>query len=366
MPAYIQSTSMISPQDTCGEDSLEQPRHEVCQHLLCVDPDYKALIPPARLRRMSRILKMGLAGSSLCIQRSPVKPDAVIVGTGLSCVTDLERFMRSCDDEHEQMLSPTPFINSSHNSVAGQIAMANQITGYNNTHFHGVSSLESALVDALMLLDEGDSRCVLVGGVDEYSQMKFDVFSRVGWWRQQPVDNLELLHTRGEGSIMGEGAAFFALSGQPSGTDLAQLVDVTSSLCTDDADEALQRICAFLERQGIALEDVDVIVDGRNGDGPSDAVYEAVEALWGARTGERRPDVVAYKHLCGEYLTASGFGLWLSVRLLHGQHLPACAVVRRSGRSQWRNVLFYNCFRSSVDKCCVCNYTESMALLRAV
>jgi hypothetical protein len=40
--------------------------------------------------------------------------------------------------------------------------------------------------------------------------------------------------------------------------------------------------------------------------------------------------------------------------------------VRRSGRSQWRNVLFYNCFRSGVDKCCVCNYTESMALLRAV
>ena len=57
-------------------------------------------------------------------------------------------------------------------------------------------------------------------------------------------------------------------------------MDVTSSLCTDDADEALQRICAFLERQGIALEDVDVIVDGRNGDEPSDAVYEAVEALW--------------------------------------------------------------------------------------
>ena len=155
---------MISPQDTGGGQS-GAARHEVCQHLLCVDPDYKALIPLARLRRMSRIpSRWGWQGSSLYIQRSPVKPDAVIVGTGLSCVTDLERFWRSCDDEHEQMLSPTPFINSSHNSVAGQIAMANQITGYNNTHFHGVSSLESALVDALMLLDEGDSRCVLVGG----------------------------------------------------------------------------------------------------------------------------------------------------------------------------------------------------------
>ena len=32
---------------------------------------------------MSRILKMGLAGSSLCIQRSPVKPDAVIVGSAV-------------------------------------------------------------------------------------------------------------------------------------------------------------------------------------------------------------------------------------------------------------------------------------------
>ncbi len=64
MKAYITSTGIISPQETHnGVDFPDSVREEVSDRLLCIEPDYKVLINPVQLRRMPRILKMGLACS---------------------------------------------------------------------------------------------------------------------------------------------------------------------------------------------------------------------------------------------------------------------------------------------------------------
>ena len=60
--------------------------------------------------------------------------------------------------------------------------------------------------------------------------------------------------------------------------------------------------------------------------------HEAVSP--GGRTGERSARCGGLRYLCGGISMASGFYLWLSVRLRHGQHSPAvlwCAVQAASG-----------------------------------
>src|SRR4030042_2478095 len=95
MKAYITSTGLISPQHT--HDATGFPDHVesfMANRLTCIEPDYRNLINPILLRRMPRILKMGLASSQLCISRSGnIQPEAIIVGTGLGCLNNLEQFL---------------------------------------------------------------------------------------------------------------------------------------------------------------------------------------------------------------------------------------------------------------------------------
>ena len=90
-------------------------------------------------------------------------PDAVIAGTGLGCLEDTEKFLGSIYTLQEHLLNPTPFINSTHNTIAGAIALAIKCHGYNATYTHRGFSFESALLDALMLASENPEAAILAG-----------------------------------------------------------------------------------------------------------------------------------------------------------------------------------------------------------
>ena len=118
-----------------------------------LNPIIKTLINPILLRRMPRILKMGLAAAQLCINRSGgINPDGIIVGTGLGCLDNLEKFLMEVIDNQEHITSVLPFINSTHNAVAAQISMLLKNQNYNVTYCHRGFSFESALLDAMMLI----------------------------------------------------------------------------------------------------------------------------------------------------------------------------------------------------------------------
>jgi 3-oxoacyl-(acyl-carrier-protein) synthase len=292
---YINSIGLISPQGAV-EDG----------HFVCVEPVYSEFINPVQLRRMSRILKMGLGAASMCINDLPeTKIDAIIVGTGLACIVDLEKFLLSILDGDEQGLSPIPFINSSHNTVAAQIAMRHKITGYNNTYCHRGASFESALLDALMLLDENEAQHILVGGIDEYSQQ----------YRMMMNENIKMKNV-----MLGEGAAFFILEKERTENSFAELKGVHSFLMKDEVlnhdDVSLIKteISCFLQKHGLKMADIDVLVSGKNGNHATDGIYNELEKYCfpNART-------LYYKHLCGEYMTSTAFALGLAARQLKGQ-----------------------------------------------
>ena len=292
---YINSIGSISPQGTI-EDG----------HFACVEPIYRELINPLLLRRMSRILKMGLGASTLCINNLPgIEIDAVIVGTGLACIIDLEKFLVSFLDKNEQSISPIPFINSSHNTVAAQIAMMSKITGYNNTFCHRGISFEAALQDAIMLLNEKEAKHVLVGGIDEYSKhyqlMKSD---------ERKMKNV----------VLGEGATFFILEKEQRKDTFGEIGDVHSFLMKNDENDEVDtnylknEISCFLQKNNLDMNDIDVFVSGKNGNCITDVIYNELE-----KDCFQKAETVYYKHLCGEYMTSTAFALEMITRKLKGE-----------------------------------------------
>lgn len=83
--------------------------------------DIKVLIPEMNLRRrMSRVVKSAWPpGIGIgCWNSAHGQPiDAIITATGLGCIADSEKFLDGLIAGNETMLNPTPFIQSTFNTV---------------------------------------------------------------------------------------------------------------------------------------------------------------------------------------------------------------------------------------------------------
>lgn len=129
------------------------------------EPDYKQWIAPNALRRMNKALRMGVGAGCVLGQSYPIK--SILVGTGIGCFKFSMGFTQSYLEDKMGSLSPTPFIQSTDNTIAGQIALALKCNGYNITYNSKGFAFENALLDAWMLSKE-KAGTILVGGVDEY------------------------------------------------------------------------------------------------------------------------------------------------------------------------------------------------------
>ena len=108
-PCYINVVSSFHPDGTIGQDGV----------LHTADYNYNEIITnPNIRRRMSRIVKMGVACGLDCIAKSQNKTiDAIITATGLGYLTDMEKFLNNMVENNEQLLNPTAFIQSTFNVV---------------------------------------------------------------------------------------------------------------------------------------------------------------------------------------------------------------------------------------------------------
>ena len=171
--------------------------------------DVKTLIPDAALRRrMSRLVKSGVSVGMACVQRCSQPIDAIITATGFGCLDDSEKFLRTLIENDEQLLNPTPFIQSTFNTVGGQIGLLCKNHCYNMTYTHRGRSFESALMDAMLLIQSGEAHCVLLGAFDQNTPSQLKIMERMGLWRH---------------ATAGEGAYFFVLSDSKNDSTLAQI-----------------------------------------------------------------------------------------------------------------------------------------------
>src|SRR4029079_11207934 len=102
---------------------LTEPVEYGGNRLSCVEPDYKTIIDIKLIRRMSRIIKMGVAAGIECLNEAGISvPDAITTGTAYGCLEDTGVFLSKMVEQNEELLTPTSFIQSTHNTVGAQIA----------------------------------------------------------------------------------------------------------------------------------------------------------------------------------------------------------------------------------------------------
>ncbi|UJH91644.1 beta-ketoacyl synthase chain length factor [Antarcticibacterium sp. 1MA-6-2] len=252
---YINGIGSISAQEI--KELFEEKVIRYNQNIIpAVSPDFKKHIPAMQLRRMSKGIKMGLTAAKTALEDADVEvPDVVITGTGQGSKIDTEKFLQEMLDREEETLSPTSFIQSTHNTIGGQIALNLACKGYNMTYSQNSASLESALIDSLLFLQEDSENTVLVGGVDEISEKitSFQVLD--GQVKSEAIDNLQLLNSSTPGTIISEGAHFLTISAESTANSYAELVDV-SVVNSEDPKTVSEKIQQFLLKNNRSLKQI--------------------------------------------------------------------------------------------------------------
>ena len=321
-PCYIHSVASISAQETFTNDSfLETVATHESNTVAAIRPNYKAYIPPAASRRMASGVKMGVVTAKIALEEANiVQPDAIITGTGMGCIEDSEKFLHTILENDEQYLTPTSFIQSTHNTVGAQIALGIQCKAYNVTYVHGANSFEAALIDAQLLLHEAAASNILVGGVDELGKKFIHDYAALQENQTVPFS---------------EGAHFFTLGTEKKQSSYAALtaVDCIQSIVIENIE---QKTTAFLHHNNLTPADIDLVVLGTNGDS-YDTYYEALQNRLFQNTTQ-----IQYKHLSGEYHTASAFGLWTASKIIKEQTIPEAVLINDIKKTHYKNVLLYN------------------------
>ncbi|MBO8456369.1 MAG: beta-ketoacyl synthase chain length factor [Bacteroidetes bacterium] len=248
------------------------------------------------LRRMSRMVRMGVAAGMLCLDGIPNDAiGAIVTATCLGGLEDTEKFLAEISERNEAGLNPTPFMRSVFNTVGAQIALLKGIKVYNVTYVHRTASFENALYDALMLISEG-RRNVLAGAFDEMTPSSVTVKERLGLYRH--------------GRHPGEGASFFLLSDRSSdclsARPLALLYGVDVFRGSMSEEETRVHMSGFIASHGVPESDVEII-DG--------SVYRALYGEWGTVSARILSEVAvsmsgrgsryALLHNCSDGLTHS-------------------------------------------------------------
>jgi 3-oxoacyl-[acyl-carrier-protein] synthase II len=329
MVAYIKGSALISPQQTFAQhgfpEDLTQPYGK---YLKCIEPVYRDFIDPMVARRMSRIVKMGVCGALKCLQVSGIRiPDAIIAGTGLGCLEDTEKFLASIYNSEEKLLNPTPFIQSTHNTVAGAIALALKCHGYNATYTHRGFSFESALEDSLMQLNNNPALYILTGGFDELTESAYIITQRLGLWKN--------------GCIPGEGVAFFMLGGVKEKNDAVCLRAIKTFYKPDGFDAINSQVNGFLTENHKLPGDIDLVILGNCGSSNTNTVYDQLVDRTFHDTA-----FTGYKHLCGEYDTSSSFAMWLASQMIKEQYIPVYLHANKNP-DHLNNILIYNHLRGT-------------------
>ena len=203
-----------------------------------VATDIKLLIPDAGLRRrMSRVIKSAVTTAVECVGgvENIDSLDAIITATGWGCLADSERFLRNIIAEKEQLLNPTPFIQSTFNTVGGQIALLRHNHCYNVTYVNRSHSFEDALLDAMMRIADGESKNILIGAFDEQTPSQHCIMERMGTFRRCKD---------------GEGTVFAHITAEQNEASIAQITQIDFLAKTLSEEECLAQ---YATKEGCKL-----------------------------------------------------------------------------------------------------------------
>ncbi|MCL2739252.1 MAG: hypothetical protein FWE30_07375, partial [Bacteroidales bacterium] len=147
-------------------------------------------------------------------------------------------------EQEEEFLQSGFFIQSTHNTIAFQVAMGLGCHGYNNTFVQRRLSFESALLDACMLFEEGKVHTVSTGGHDELSPTYFGLLDKAGHY--------SFCEESSTGSFSGEGSISFVLNNSPQDGSYAVIQALEMQYIPQNEASFASVALPFLQRQGLA------------------------------------------------------------------------------------------------------------------
>ncbi len=307
---YIQAAEQISIQTPLSEEWMEQPivYHE--PFVKAVNPAFREYIAPNEARRMGNIMKRAIVTSLKVLKETGINhPDAIITGTSIGSLNYTEKFLDDLVENGEESLSPTYFMQTTHNTVSSAISIYTATHSYNTTYSHGGISFELALKDAWMQLNLGQISNALVGGHDEMVESYYELLRKTGY-------------VGVEGMVpCGECAMSMMLNKQVSPDNLCELAGV-SIFRMKSVQNIRKQLEALVEKANIKVETIQMVMTGVNGNPENDRLYQPVlDELF------PQAEHLQYKQLFGENYTVSALGLYAAAHLMKKQGMPVMLFV---------------------------------------
>ncbi|MDR1543576.1 MAG: beta-ketoacyl synthase chain length factor [Prevotellaceae bacterium] len=318
---YINSIKQISAQPPLTDEWFDNPVFYNEQYIRATDADYKQYFSPLEARRLGKILKRALLTSREAMQESGVQnPDAIITGTGLGCIENTEIFLDKLVREGEELLNPTHFMNSTHNTISSLVAIDAKCHGYNSTYAHKGISFECALQDAFLQMQSGKIGTALVGAHDEMTPAYFTLLKKAGYLG---VENQV---------FAGETALAMMLSTEKTEKSLCKI-------------ENVEKFYGDISQYAIRDTQIDHIMVGVNGNAATDKIYyENCKKLF--------PNIplLQYKNIFGESYTAPAFGVYAAALCLKKEKIPNQLRIKnyelRIEEKKTNKILIYNHFEN--------------------
>jgi 3-oxoacyl-(acyl-carrier-protein) synthase len=333
---FINDTYCISPQLTFDDSFFEsQPIIHSGNRYVAEEPSNSGIIPGGLLRRMGKAVRMGVGAGLPLINRN-ADIDAIILGTANGGLEDCLKFLNQIVDYEEGTLTPTNFVQSTPNAVAGSLALMSKNTGYNATHVNKGLAFESALLDALLLLNENKAKNVLLGGIEEISDYNYNIDLLGGSFKSELVTSETLFGSDTAGTVCGEGAAMFVISSQKTERSFAKILDV-NQISFPDENLLSEKLGHFLRRNGLDEDEIDALILGYSGDNRNDFWFQNIHQNLFPQCRSYH-----YKNLVGDYPTSSAFAMWLAVQIFRKKDIPKQPV---SGTENVKTILIYNHYK---------------------
>ena len=296
---FIQAAEQVSIQEPLSEQWMTEPLSYDEPLVKAQNPAFRDYMAANEARRMGGLMKRALVTTLKVLKETGIEhPDAIITGTCLGSLDYTERILDAMLENGEEALSPTHFMQSTHNTVGSALAIYTKTHGYNTTYSHGSISFDLTVQDAWILMQLGKISTALVGGHDEMTEGYFSKLQQVNF-------------VGVEGMVpCGEMAMSMLLNTDPSVDHLAELAGIRMSF-RPSGEQLRQQLDSLLAQAGMTLDDVSLVMTGMNGNPANDQLYKPMlETLFAEKP------TMDYKRVFGENYPASALGLYAAAHLL--------------------------------------------------
>jgi len=302
---YIQAAEQISIQQPLSEEWFSAPIFYHDGFVPAVNPAFREYIAANEARRMGNLIKRALVTSLKVLRKTEIDhPDAIITGTCIGSLNCTEKFLQALTENGEQTLSPTYFMQSTHNTVGSTLGIYTKTHGYNTTYSHGEISFDLTILDAWMQMQLGKISTALVGGHEEMIESYFKLLQKTGY---VGLDGM---------APCSEVAMSMMLNTQPHTEDLCEIAGIR--ICNHTSADSLNDcIDSLLHEADLCREQLCAVMTGKNGNPANDKQYQEF-----ANSVFPQTSLLHYKHIFGENYTVSALATYAAAHCLKEGYIP--------------------------------------------